>query len=432
MNFSHLATLAADLTRAEDLADFISLAPSSYHAAQLTVDLLQQHGFTQVTQTENWPTAPGGYVLKEGGAVAAWIIPDQFDPAQAKFKIAGSHTDSPGFKLKPNPAYQKDGFQQASVEVYGGPLLHSWFDRDVLFAGEVLTASGETKLVKTDPIARIASLAIHLYREDSFSPDRQKHLQPVVGLDSSQDVLAAVAAAAGVSPAEVVNMDVITVDSQRPQAIGTEQDLFAAGRLDNLSSVYASLVSLLTAQKAATQQANTIAVLIAYDNEEIGSQTTTGAGGPLLENLLTRILLGQGADFLQVKQAFSRSHLISADAAHAIHPNYPEKHDPQTFPVLGKGVAVKVNANQRYATDPASFGPWFAAAQAAGVTYQQFVGNNAVPCGSTIGPISATRLGIETIDVGIPLLSMHSARELCALQDLEGLARVIASYWAIG
>jgi len=282
--------------------------------------------------------------------------------------------------------------------------------------------------VRTGPLLRIPQLAIHLDREvnKALTLDKQRHMQPIWGAGAGQDVVAHLAAVAGVNPDDVVGHDVLVADTAVPARFGLDDVLFAAGRMDNLASVHAGLVALL----AAPASTGHVSVLAAFDHEEIGSESRSGASGPFLEDVLTRIAAGLGADATDRRRGFADSWLLSSDTGHAVHPNYPERHDPGNRPVLGGGPLLKLNANQRYATDGVGSALWARACRQAGVSTQPFVSNNQVPCGTTIGPLSATRLGIRTVDVGAPLLSMHSARELAHVDDLVALAEAVTAFFA--
>lgn len=373
----------------------------------------------------------GSYIVRDG-AVIAWLQPESAGPT-TPFRVLGAHTDSPGFKLKPSPSTGSNGWLQAGVEVYGGPLLNSWLDRELELAGRLATRDGALHLVRTGPFLRIPQLAIHLDRgvNNGLTLDKQQHVQPVWGVgDASQaDLLAHIAGFAGVDAADVAGFDLVTADTHAPERFGLDGALFAAGRMDNLSSVYAGLVALLQAAASDTD-ADHVSVLAAFDHEELGSGSRSGASGPILDDVLTRIGETRGATRSQQKQAYAASWCLSADAGHAVHPNYAEKHDPANRPVAGGGLLVKYNANQRYATDAAGAALVAGLASAAGVPYQDFVSNNTVPCGSTIGPLTATRLGIRTVDVGVPLLSMHSARELVHVDDAAGLGALATAFFA--
>jgi Aspartyl aminopeptidase len=283
--------------------------------------------------------------------------------------------------------------------------------------------------VRTGPFLRIPQLAVHLDRSvnDSLTLDRQRHLTPVFGVGDGDraDLLGHLAALAGLDAGDVAGYDLLTAATETPAVFGQGGALFAAGRLDNLSSVHAGLRALLQA----SDDTDHISVLAAFDHEELGSASRSGANGPLLADILTRIGDGLGATVSQRAQAFAASWCLSADAGHAVHPNYPERHDPVNSPTIDGGPLLKINANQRYATDAVGAALWARVCGQAGVRYQEFVSNNDVPCGSTIGPLTATRLGIRTLDVGIPLLSMHSARELCHAGAPAALSDAIAAFF---
>jgi len=416
----------------ERFASFISDSPSSFHAAEAVAKRLRQAGFQELQESQPWESlvAPGAklFVVRDG-AVIAWSMPEQVSP-NAPVHIVGSHTDSPGFALKPNPSMSAHGFCQVGVEVYGGPILDTWFDRELEFAGRIVDTHGNQVLVRSGAVARIPQLAIHLDRSanDTRTIDRQAHLQPIVGLGEC-DVIDHLASSVGLSKDDVRGFDVMTVDAQPPSRFGIGEDLFAAGRLDNLTSVFASLEALLVSVQSG-QSHEQINMMAAFDHEEVGSHSRTGASGPFLEEVLERIFLALGASRDDQAQAFARSWCVSADAAHSVHPNHAGKHDPIVRPLLGAGPVLKFNANQRYTTDAHGSAFWHRSAAQAGVAVQEFVSNNQVPAGSTIGPLTATRLGIRTLDVGIPLLSMHSARELCHVDDLAGFAAVLEAVYA--
>ena len=478
-----------------DLIEFVVASPSSYHAADVVRRRLVAAGATVVDEAGPFPTGPGAYVVVRGGAVAAWRVPEALSDAAAPgFRIAGSHTDSPGFRLKPNPASWTLGYAQAAVEVYGGPLIGAWTDREIEFAGRVVTRDGAEHLARTGPIARIPQLAIHLNRgvnDQGLKLDKQAHTAPVVALADGPAgtgaIAAAIARSAGVDVADLVAWDLITCDTQEPRTFGIDGDFLASGRLDNLLSVHASLVAFeqllaydgtsgdsagkTSAGDSATDiPATDIPVLVAFDHEEVGSASTTGAAGPFLEDILGRIVGAavnatvnptRGATAGATRGAnpsgtddgesgsvapeseseargrwFRRSSCLSVDGAHAVHPNYAGDHEPGHLPRLDGGPVVKVNANQRYATDAVTQALFERVTAAAGerigetIPVQYFVSSNAKPCGSTIGPITATRLGIPTVDVGAAMLSMHSPREMCGVRDPWWLAEILRSYWS--
>lgn len=465
-----------------DLMDFVVASPSSYHAAAEVARRLEAAGATRVDETEAWPSAPGAYVLVRGGAAVAWVVPEEVGRADgddptggasetaaadcAAFRIVGSHTDSPGFRVKPNPNTGAAGYAQVAVEVYGGPLLGAWTDREIEFAGRVVTRDGGVHLARTGPVARIPQLAIHLNRgvnDQGLKLDKQLHTTPVIGYAgdarafhrmladavnrgaANADGADGAPEGAGVTAEDLVAWDLITCDTQPPRPFGVADEFLACGRLDNLLSVHASLVAFeqllhdgpsAASATAADDGVADIPVFVAFDHEEVGSASTTGAAGPLLEDVLRRIAAAAGADEDGLQRMFRRSTCISADGAHAVHPNYAGEHEPGHWPLLDGGPVLKINANQRYATDAVGQGMFervtAAAGAAAGETIpvQYFVSSNQKPCGSTIGPITATRLGIATVDVGAAMLSMHSPREMCGVKDPWWLARIIGAYWA--
>ena len=422
------ATPAA-LAHAKDLADFVAASPSSYHAAAEVARRLESTGFTRLREEDAWPAQPGGrFIVVRDGAAIAWTVPSDA-VATTPSHVLGAHTDSPGFKLKPQPTTGSAGWLQAAVEVYGGPLLNSWLDRELRLAGRLALADGQVVLADTGALLRLPQLAVHLDREANtgLALDRQFQTQPVWGLgDPTQnDILAELAASAGVSASDIRGYDVVIADSARGAVFGKDDAFFASGRLDDLASVHAGVAAL------ADHEAGTgpIAILAAFDHEELGSNSRSGAAGPFLEDVLERVYASLGADASERRQAYASSWCLSSDVGHSVHPNYVGKHDPVVHPVLGSGPILKLNANQRYATDAVGSAAWLAWCERAGVRTQEFVSNNNVPCGSTIGPITASRLGIRTVDVGIPILSMHSARELAGVSDLYDLTRVAAAFF---
>lgn len=412
----------------DGLAGFISAGPSSFHAARAAADLLVDAGFTELADTDPISGESGGYVMVRDGSVLAWRLPERSD--EPRFRLVGAHTDSPGFVLKPRPTSHMLGWQQAGMEVYGGPLPNSWLDREFGLAGRLVTTSGEQVLVTTGPLLRIPQVAPHLDRSvhEKLVLDRQQHLHPIFAVGRPDtDIVALVAEAAGVAPDDVLGHDLCAFVTEPPARIGLDGDLFASARLDNLASVYAGVRAL-----AAASDPSGIAVLACFDHEEVGSASATGASGPMLDTLLTRIGDALGWSMQTAAAARARSLLVSADAGHAVHPNYAHLHDPDHRPLLNGGPLIKFHANQRYATDAVGEAAWRLACAEAGVPTQDFVSNNSVPCGSTIGPLSATRLGIRTVDVGIPLLSMHSARELCGVRDPGWLAEGLHAFYCAG
>lgn len=416
------------LEHVADLAAFVRASPTSFHAAAEGARRLVEAGYALHDEADPWDAGPGGHVVVRDGALVAWRVPDGAGPL-TPFRIVGSHTDSPTFRLKPRPDLTAYGWQQLGWEVYGGPLLNSWLDRELGLAGRLVLTDGTIQLVRTGPVVRIPQLAIHLDRtigETGLKLDRQQHTAPVWGVGApGTGVLEHVAGLVGVTKDDVEGYDLFAFDTAAPAVFGVEDEFFASARLDNLGSVHASVTALLAAGDS-----EEIAVLAAFDHEELGSSSRSGACGPLLADVLTRTGAALGAGTDEQHRAWARSFCVSADAGHAVHPNYPERHDPANRPLLNAGPLLKINANQRYATDARGEARWREVCRRAGVGVQAFVSNNAMPCGSTIGPLTATRLGIAVVDVGIPTLSMHSARELTGARDPWDLARALTAFWS--
>ena len=408
----------------QDLADFITAAPSPYHAVAEAVARLEAAGFVEEPPTHflprrrNHDDGGDGYLVRDG-SVVAWSA-----GAPAPLRVFLAHTDSPTLKVKPNPDVGRGGWRQVGVEVYGGALWNSWLDRDLGLAGRLALYDGSTVLVNVArPLLRVPQLAIHLDRtvNQGLKLDAQHHLLPIWGLGAAAegDLLEFLAAEVGVGAGEIAAHDLVVHDLTPPARLGEDQELLAAPRLDNLASVHAGITALL-----ASRGTEVTPVFVGFDHEEIGSNSATGAAGPLLETVLT----GLAGGFDARGPVFAASRCLSVDVTHAAHPNYLELHDPEHRTLPNHGPALKVNANQRYATDAPGAAAWKRACRTAGVPTQVFVGKNTVPCGSTVGPITATRLGIRTVDVGIPVLSMHSARELCGVEDPGFLAAAATAF----
>ena len=424
---------ATPLTAAEhvaDLAAFVQASPSSYHAAAEGARRLRAAGFVEQDEAAAWDSSPGGHYLVRDGALLAWRVPEGAGPTTA-FRVLGAHTDSPTFKLKPRPDLGAWGWQQLGVEVYGGPLLNSWLDRELGLAGRVALSDGSVQLLATGPIMRIPQLAVHLDRgvnDEGLRLDKQQHTAPVWSVGHrGLSVLDHLAEVAGCGRGEIDGYDLVAYDTAVPAVFGPHGEFFASGRLDNLSSVHAGLVALL-----AGGESEHVELLAAFDHEEVGSGSRSGAAGPVLADVVSRTLGALGATPDEQHRALARSVCLSADAGHALHPNYAGRHDPANQPVLNGGPLLKLNANQRYASDATGTALWRRACRRAGVPTQEFVSHNAIPCGSTIGPLTATRLGMATVDVGTPLLSMHSARELAGTEDPASLSRAVQAFFALG
>ncbi|MER7477791.1 M18 family aminopeptidase [Streptomyces sp. NPDC126510] len=422
-----------DRGHTDDLMTFLAASPSPYHAVANAAERLEKAGFKQVAETDAWDGTHGGKYVLRGGAIVAWYVPEVAAP-HTPFRIVGAHTDSPNLRVKPLPDSGAHGWRQVAVEIYGGPLLNSWLDRDLGIAGRLTLRDGSTRLVNVDrPLLRVPQLAIHLDRSvtaDGLKLDKQRHMQPVWGLGRDVrdgDLIAFLEETAGIPAGEVTGWDLMTHSVEPPAYLGRDRELLAGPRMDNLLSVHAGTAALAAVASGATAPSS-IPVLAAFDHEENGSQSDTGADGPLLGNVLERSVFARGGTYEDRARAFAGTVCLSSDTGHAVHPNYAERHDPTHHPRVNGGPILKVNVNNRYATDGSGRAEFTAACEAADVPFQSFVSNNSMPCGTTIGPITAARHGIRTVDIGVAILSMHSARELCGVDDPFLLAGALAAF----
>jgi aspartyl aminopeptidase len=424
-----------------DLLSFIDRSPTPYHAVAESVRRLQAAGYRAIGEDQVWDLAAGDrrFTVRHEGSLVAFQI-GEASPAAAGFRIVGAHTDSPNLRIKPRPDVDAEGYRQLGAEPYGGVLLHSWLDRDLSLAGRVtLGGAGEPRCVLIDfarPILRIPNLAIHLQQElekEGLKLNAQQHMAPIVGLEGSpdlRDLLASELRAqhqieAGAS--DVLAFDLMTYDVQPSVVSGVGGEFIHAARLDNLASCHAGLTALIDAGSAPLPQYTRVVVL--YDHEEVGSRSAEGAASPLLAGALERCICGFKGDEPQgLERALARSTLISVDMAHAVHPNYSDRHEPRHRPVIGRGPVIKTNANQSYASDAQTAGLFADLCRPLGIEPQHFVSRSDLRCGSTIGPITAARIGIRTVDVGNPMLSMHSCREMAGTADVEPMIDVLRSF----
>lgn len=412
-----------------DLIEYLDASPSPWHATASSIARLIAAGFEEVATTDEFNDVPAKGFVQRGAALVAWHRGSQAGPTSA-LHIVGAHTDSPCLKVKPRADAGGYGWKQLSVEVYGGALLNSWLDRDLGVAGRLELRDGTRTVAVREPIARVPQLAIHLDRdvnERGVILDKQIHMAPVWGVGAARDgeFRDWVATQAAVTPTDIVGWDLCLFDVTKAAVLGADQSLLASGRLDNQASCWAATSALCNASDPGA----TTAIIALFDHEEVGSESVSGAAGPLLEHVLERLALAHGADRSQFLTQLAASSCISADNAHSVHPNYPERHEVGHRPLVNQGPAIKLNHNQRYATSAASAAMLQRVFEVAGVPWQVFVSRNNMPCGTTIGPITATRLGIDTVDVGVPQLSMHSARELCGTKDTPWLAQALAAYF---
>jgi aspartyl aminopeptidase len=435
--------MAAESTEqiVQGLLDFIDASPTPYHAVAQAAAALERAGFSQLSETELWSLRPGtrAYVTRGGSSLCAFIV-GEWPAHEAGFQLVGAHTDSPNLRVKPQPDVRAHGYNQIAVEVYGGVLWHTWLDRDLSIAGRVVvddgTPAGMTRMVNFGrPLLRIPNLAIHLQRtvnSEGLKLNAQTHMVPVIALQDTEtkaqvsmsELLARELGHGGirVEASGIIGWDLCLYDVQRSSVGGLNREFIFAPRLDNLASCYAALRALTS---TSSERPETRGIVL-YDHEEVGSQSAQGAGSPFLAQVLARICGSAGAaepDLLP--RAIARSLLVSADMAHAVHPNYADRHEPGHQPVLGRGPVLKTNVSQAYATDAETSARFRLLCRSAEVTPQHFVSRSDLACGSTIGPISAARIGLRTVDVGNPLLSMHSIREMASVADVAAMQRVL-------
>ena len=418
----------------QGLIDFLKAAPTPFHATASLAQRLEAAGYTRLDERLSWDVQAGGryYVTRNDSSIIA-IALGRHSPLEAGLRLVGAHTDSPCLRVKPNPELHKQGFWQLGVEVYGGALLSPWFDRDLSLAGRVTfrrDGKVESQLIDfRKAIAVIPNLAIHLNRDanQGWTINPQTELPPILAQIANADVGDFRALLAEQLSLEhdlnadaVLDYELSFYDTQSAAVIGLNGDFIAGARLDNLLSCYAGLEALLTADSAET------CVLVCTDHEEVGSSSACGADGPMLEQVLQR-LLPAGDGFTRCMQ---KSLLVSADNAHAVHPNYADKHDDNHGPKLNAGPVIKINSNQRYATNSETAGFFRHLCLENEVPVQSFVTRSDMGCGSTIGPITASRLGVPTVDIGLPTFAMHSIRELAGSHDLAHLVKVLSAFYA--
>lgn len=430
LNAATLELSRADQTRA--LRAFLDASPTPWHAAESTRQILTDAGFVEVNLAESFPSASGSFFVRRGGSLIAWRS-SRGVTSSPSVRIVAAHTDSPGFRIKPRPESSTAGCVRLGVEVYGGPLLNSWLDRELGLAGTVLVGNGRDlevrPVIDRRAVLRIPQLAIHLDRgvnETGLKLDKQQHIQLIwrVGGDSTHTFAEEVARLADVAPTAVRAWDLAPFDLTPAAVCGPDDELLASARLDDLLSCHAALEAFI----GATEAGSTIPVLVLVDHEEVGSTTANGANSQFVSRVIRRITADVGWTHSGVADS---AHAISLDMAHATHPNYPERHDPLHTIALDGGPVIKHNAQQRYATSVESMAPFLAACDEAHVPVQDFVSHSEMPCGSTIGPALASGLGIPVVDVGVPQLAMHSAREVCGSQTHAQLTRALTAYLSL-
>ncbi len=410
---------------ARDLLDFIDASPSPWHAVLTCETRLQAAGFCRLEETDRWLLAPGGrhYVVRGGSSIIAFIVGNR-PAAETGLRLIGAHTDSPGLRLKPKPAETAAGMVRLGVEVYGGPILATFADRDLSLAGRVnvrVPGGFETRLVRfSEPLLRLPNLAIHMNREvneNGLKFNKQTELPLLLGVAEDGSTAEArfrqpIAALLGVEPDALLTWELNAYDTQKGTFWGVDGEFVANSQLDNLASCHAALSALLAAKEP---EATCLCAF--FDHEEVGSESATGASGSFVQDVIARLAAGAGLDGEDQRRMLARSFFISADMAHGWHPNFPAAYEPCHHALVNAGPVIKSNANQRYSTSAETAARFMALCDQAGVPCQQYAHRTDLGCGSTIGPIVAARLGIPSVDVGSPMWAMHSIRESAGVLD---------------
>ena len=424
-----------------ELVDFLYDSPSACHGVKATQKILDKNGFVEIKETDKWDLQAKGkyYVIKNDSALIAFEV-GTGDIEETGFRLIGAHTDVPGFRIKPNPQMISEGkYVKLNTEVYGGPILHTWYDRPLSIAGKVsLKGSSplkpETRLVNINkPLLIIPSLAIHMNREvnEGYKINRQVDTLPLLGLineklEKEDYLMNIISEELQVNKEDILNFELGLYEYEKGSLIGMNEELISSGRFDDLWMVYAGIKALVDSRENAATK-----VMICIDNEEIGSLTAEGANSTLLNNILERISLGLGKDREGYYRTLANSIMISADLAHAVHPNLGDKHDPTNRPVLEGGPVLKIAASGSYSTDSFNGAVFAGVCEAAGVPFQKFVNRSDVRGGTTIGPVTAANLTIPVIDMGAPVLGMHSIRELASVKDNYYTVKAFTKFFSL-
>jgi len=451
--------------------DYVNETGSPYHCVSACSKLLQAAGFKELPDGGRWSLNKGGkyFVTKGGADVMAFVVGGKFAAEDSGFSMIGAHTDSPCLRLRPNSKMSSAGMLQVGIQTYGGGLWHTWFDRPLGFAGKVVTRSAAGQLSEqlvrvAEPVMLIPNLAIHLQTADerkAFNINTETHLQPVLcssffdDEESKQDedkkeektgdkkedsatarhhkaLLQLLAQELGCEPSEIVDADLCLMDAQPSNLVGLYKEFISSPRIDNQLSTWGAIQGIcdFAADESSVKEAKDISIAVSFDHEEVGSQSYTGADGETLPAWLERVLTGLEVPPAERPEVYSKSYLISADCAHGVHPNYMAKHQAEHRPSFHRGMVIKTNANQRYATTPLTAAVFREVCKRASVPVQDFVVRNDSPCGSTIGPIISSKIGVRTIDVGIPQWAMHSCRETCASSDALHMLNLCKAFYS--
>jgi aspartyl aminopeptidase len=428
------------LQQVQNLLDFIDASPSPWHAVKTVEARLADFQFVKLIETEKWVLQPGGryYVIRDDSSIIIFVQGPK-PLFETGFKIIGAHTDSPGFRIKPNAANAVDGLLRLGVDVYGGPILATYTDRDLSLAGRIgyKTEEGEIAglLVKFDkPLLRLPNLAIHMNRavnEEGLKLHKQNELPLILSVMAEeclpQDSFSALLQQqSGCDAERILSWDLAVYDTQKGSFWGSNSEFYADSQLDNLASCHAALLALLDDEVLTI--GNTL-VCAFFDHEEIGSESNKGADGSFFTDVLQRIALVSGINREDFARALAKSFMISADMAHAYHPNFPSAYDPDHKVTVNRGPVIKVNANHRYSSESVSQAMFIDWCEHAGVPYQKYSHRNYLGCGSTIGPITSAKLGIRAVDAGCPMWAMHSIRESAGVLDHDYMIRVMKSFF---
>lgn len=425
----------------EHLLDFIDASPSPWHAVASVETAIQKFHFVRLDETTKWQLQAGGryYVVRDDSSIVLFVV-GRKAPAESGFKIVGAHTDSPGFRIRPNGATVNDGLARLGVEIYGGPILATFTDRDLSLAGRISFLDDNKQLmhkpVRFDqPLLRLPNLAIHMNRgvnEDGLKLHKQNELPLLFAQLTAEQLpkpyfLELLAHASGIDVARILSWDLAVYDTQKGAFWGANQEFYTDSQIDNLASCHAALQALL--DKTVLESAQSTLVCAFFDHEEIGSESHIGAGGSFLTDVLQRIHIATATEREDSARAMAQSFLISADMAHAYQPNFPAAYDADHRVFVNKGPVIKSNANRRYSSESVSIARFIQWCEEAGVPHQRYTHRSDLPCGSTIGPIASAKLGIRSVDVGCPMWAMHSVRESAGVQDHSYMIKVLRRFF---
>lgn len=419
----------------DGLIAYLAASPTPFHAALESARQLQDAGFTGLAEQDAWPAEPGRYLVVREGSLIAWSTEHSSGPTTPT-RVVGAHTDSPSLRIKPQPDYRSLDWSMLGVEPYGGGIWTTWVDRDLGVAGRVAVRDAtapagftERLFVADEPLLRVSHLAVHLDRSineaDTLNP--QLHLAPMWARGASGCFADFLADQVGVADIDVLGWDAMAFDTQRASYLGEDEEFIVGARMDNLATSYAGTRALIEACGSAPAVPTT-QVLALFDHEEIGSMTARGAFSSFLTTILERITASLGGEREDLHRSLARSVVASGDMAHATHPNYAERHEPRHLIAMNGGPVLKINVNGRYATDARGQAAFELACQQAHVPVQRFVMRTDLPCGSTVGPMTAALTGVTTVDFGAPTLSMHSIREMVGTADQQMYADCLTAF----